>query len=485
MARYSRRRRYCRFTAEGCQGDRLQGSSTPSGSTSRRPARSSRAASPALGRAINAGLRGRSSGPVFSRSSPTATHTGTDHPGIRPDMNRQRTPPRARSSSRAAGSGGCPSHGPMLRFRRGIPSRSRDLALEGREPARPPRALPSRGAVDARPAEFREANAVRSLLTFVMRGRVHVITACAVCSVFSLLLFPLNYVSGALLGLATLRNGAVEGALRPARLDGAGGSVHVCRNRERSVPAVLLALLSWTPLWLHRARAEADPLPGRRPRRRRPPPGGRDRRRAHHTSATPPRGGRTVLEEFFSWLAVSSDWGPFIGPHRAPHDRDRGRGSAARPRRDPDARALVARGARSARRLRRGVSGVPDAEVFRVRDSRALRPSHGSPSGWVSDLAYEWLMILIVLFGLQGIALVHYVVKWRNASVACGSSGCMSRSRSCRSRRRRWCSALRSPGSPTPGLTIGGGSEWVAICRPGASAQCFTNLLLRTPIRSW
>jgi len=46
-----------------------------------------------------------------------------------------------------------------------------------------------------------------------MRGRVHVITACAVCSVVSLLLFPFNYVSGALLALETLRNGAVEGAL--------------------------------------------------------------------------------------------------------------------------------------------------------------------------------------------------------------------------------------------------------------------------------
>ena len=54
---------------------------------------------------------------------------------------------------------------------------------------------------------------MRSVLTFVMRGRVHVITACAVCSVFSLLLFPFNYLSGALIGLAALRHGALEGAL--------------------------------------------------------------------------------------------------------------------------------------------------------------------------------------------------------------------------------------------------------------------------------
>ena len=88
---------------------------------------------------------------------------------------------------------------------------------------------------------------MRSVLTFVMRGRVHVVTACAVCSVFSLLplLFLFNYVSGALLGLATLRNGAAEGALVLVGSTVLGGAfMYAAIDTFR--PALVLALLSWS-----------------------------------------------------------------------------------------------------------------------------------------------------------------------------------------------------------------------------------------------
>ena len=287
---------------------------------------------------------------------------------------------------------------------------SRDLALG----PKPPGALPSRRAVDARPL-IREANAVRSVLSFVMRGRVHVITACAVCSVFSLLVFPLNYVSGALLGLATLRNGAVEGALVLLGSTVLGGAFMYAAI-ETFRPAVLLALLSWIPLWLialvlRQTRSQGVALAA----------GGLLLAAAIVVArlylGDPAAWWTTVLEEFFSWLTVSSDWGPFIG------------------RIAPLMTGIVAAGAllglAVTLMIARWWHAVLDRPGGFGEEFRAFRMPRYSgyaalvlcavawlADGWVSDLAYEWLMILIVLFGLQGIALVHNVVKWRNASVA-------------------------------------------------------------------
>ena len=151
---------------------------------------------------------------------------------------------------------------------------------------------------------------MRSVLTFVMRGRVHVITACAVCSVFSLLLFPFNYVSGALLGLATLRNGAVEGALVLLGSTVLGGAFMFAAI-DTFRPALFLALLSWVPLWvlaivLRQTRSQGAALAA----------GGLILAAAivvvRQYLGDPAAWWARVLEELFSWLSFSGDWEPFI-----------------------------------------------------------------------------------------------------------------------------------------------------------------------------
>ncbi len=256
---------------------------------------------------------------------------------------------------------------------------------------------------------------MRSLLAFVMRGRVHAITACAVCSVFSLLVFPFNYISGALIGLATLRNGAVEGALVLLGSTVLGGAFMYAAI-ENFRPALYLALLSWTPLWvlaivLGRTRSQGVALAA----------GGLILAVAiivvRIVLGDPAAWWTRALEEFFSWLSFSSDWGPFID------------------RIAPLMTGVVAAGAllglAVTLMLARWWHAVLDQPGGFGAEFRALRMPRYSGyaalilcaaawfgSGWVSDLAREWLMLLIVLFGLQGVALVHYVVKRRNASVA-------------------------------------------------------------------
>ena len=256
---------------------------------------------------------------------------------------------------------------------------------------------------------------MHSVLTFAMRGRVHVITACAVCSVFSLLVFPLNYVSGALLGLATLRNGAVEGALVLIGSTVLGGAfMYVAIDTFR--PAVLLALLSWTPVWvlsivLKHTRSQGVSLAA----------GGLILAAAivvvRIFLGDPTAWWTRVLDEFFSWLSASSDWGPFID------------------RIAPMMTGVVAAGAllglAVTLMLARWWHAILDRPGGFGEEFRALRMPRYSgyaalvlcavawlADGWPSHLSYEWLMILIVLFGLQGIALAHYVVRRRNASVA-------------------------------------------------------------------
>ena len=256
---------------------------------------------------------------------------------------------------------------------------------------------------------------MRSVLTFVMRGRVHVITACAVCSVFSLLLFPFNYVSGALLGLATLRNGAVEGALVLLGSTVLGGAFMFAAI-DTFRPALFLALLSWVPLWvlaivLRQTRSQGAALAA----------GGLILAAAivvvRQYLGDPAAWWARVLDELFSWLSFSGDWEPIID------------------RIAPLMTGIVAAGALLGLAvtliLARWWHAVLDRPGGFGEEFRALRMPRYSGyaalvlcavawfgGGWVSDLAREWLMILVVLFGLQGVALVHYLVKRRNASVA-------------------------------------------------------------------
>ena len=256
---------------------------------------------------------------------------------------------------------------------------------------------------------------MRSVLTFVMRGRVHVITACALCSVFSLLLFPFNYVSGALIGLAALRHGALEGAFVLLGSTVLGGAFMFAAI-ETIRPAVLLAVLSWVPLWvlaivLRQTRSQGTALAA----------GGLLFAVAvvvvRFILGEPALWWTRVLEEFFSWFAFTGDWGPFIA------------------RIAPVMSGIVAAGALLGlavtlllARWWHAVLDRPGGFGEEFRDLRmpryagyaavALSLVAWLASGWLAHLAFEWLTILIVLFGLQGIALVHHVVKRRNASVA-------------------------------------------------------------------
>ena len=256
---------------------------------------------------------------------------------------------------------------------------------------------------------------MRSVLIFVMRGRVHVITACAVCSVLSLILFPFHYVSGALLGLATLRNGALEGAFVLIGSTLLGGAFMFAAI-ETPRPAGILALLSWAPVWvtaavLRRTRSQGAALAA----------AGLILASAivvvRLLLGDPTPWWRGVLEEFFSWVAASNDWGPFIDRiaplmtgfvaagallglavtlmlarwWHATIDRPGGFGEEFRELRLPTAAGYAAL----------GLAGIA-----------------WFAAGPLAVLAYEWLMILVVLFGLQGIALAHYTVRRRNASSA-------------------------------------------------------------------
>ena len=256
---------------------------------------------------------------------------------------------------------------------------------------------------------------MRSVLTFVMRGRAHVITACAVCSVLSLIAFPLNYVSGALIGLATLRNGAAEGALVLLGSTVLGG-VFMFVAIDTFRPALFLALLSWLPLWglaivLRETRSQGTALAV----------GGLVLAAAVLAArlylGDPTVWWTRVLDEFFSGIPYLGDWRPFID------------------RIAPLMTGVVAAGALLGLAvtllLARWWHAVLDQPGGFGEEFRALRlPRHSGyaalalcavawfASGWASTLAFDWLMTLVVLFGLQGIALVHYVVKRRNASVA-------------------------------------------------------------------
>ncbi len=90
---------------------------------------------------------------------------------------------------------------------------------------------------------------MRALLALIMRGRTQAMTASAVFAVLSLLMPPLSYVSGAVIGLATLKQGPREGALVIAGsvlLAGAFALVML----GTPVPALAFLGMSWLPAWL-------------------------------------------------------------------------------------------------------------------------------------------------------------------------------------------------------------------------------------------
>lgn len=90
---------------------------------------------------------------------------------------------------------------------------------------------------------------MRAFLAYVMRGRMEAITASSVCAALSLLLPPISYLSGAVVALATLRNGVVEGAIviaGSAALAGAFTWFLV----GTPYPVIAFAAVTWLPVCL-------------------------------------------------------------------------------------------------------------------------------------------------------------------------------------------------------------------------------------------
>lgn len=90
---------------------------------------------------------------------------------------------------------------------------------------------------------------MRALLSYIARGRTQAITSSALCAALSLILPPLSYISGAIIGLATLRQGASEGGLVIA------GSVLLAGAFTflaigTAYPVLAFTLITWAPIWL-------------------------------------------------------------------------------------------------------------------------------------------------------------------------------------------------------------------------------------------
>ncbi len=93
-----------------------------------------------------------------------------------------------------------------------------------------------------------QALSVRALAEFVMRSRLHAMGTTAVLAFVTLLLPPFGYLTGAVVGLATLRHGPLEGILTLV-----GGLVLVTAlNRLTGGTEAMVGVLAlfWFPVWV-------------------------------------------------------------------------------------------------------------------------------------------------------------------------------------------------------------------------------------------
>ena len=87
------------------------------------------------------------------------------------------------------------------------------------------------------------------LLSYLVSGRFQAATASSLCAVASLKFPPLSYLSGAVIGVMTLRYGFVEGALMIAG-SGLIAGVMCWMLLSTAVPALAFAVATWLPVWL-------------------------------------------------------------------------------------------------------------------------------------------------------------------------------------------------------------------------------------------
>jgi hypothetical protein len=90
---------------------------------------------------------------------------------------------------------------------------------------------------------------VRGFAAFIMRGRAQAVMVAAVCTVLSLLLAPLSYVGAAAIALVTLRVGQRDGMLVMAGAGLAAGLL-AWLALGSPLPALAFAIMFWLPVWL-------------------------------------------------------------------------------------------------------------------------------------------------------------------------------------------------------------------------------------------
>ncbi len=90
---------------------------------------------------------------------------------------------------------------------------------------------------------------MRGLAGFIMRGRFQAVTVVAVFKVLYAIVAPLGYLGGGAIGLVTLRHGSRESMVVMA---GAGLATGVLTwaVQGNPMPVLAIALLLWLPVWL-------------------------------------------------------------------------------------------------------------------------------------------------------------------------------------------------------------------------------------------
>lgn len=88
-----------------------------------------------------------------------------------------------------------------------------------------------------------------ALLAYLVRGRTQAMTASSVCAVISLKLPPVLYLSGAVIGVMALRYGAAEGLITVAG-SAALAAVFTWLVVDTAMPVLAFAVATWVPVWL-------------------------------------------------------------------------------------------------------------------------------------------------------------------------------------------------------------------------------------------
>lgn len=95
---------------------------------------------------------------------------------------------------------------------------------------------------------FRSSD-VASFLEYLVRGRTQAMTASSVCAVVSLKVPPVLYLSGAMIGVMALRYGAAEGLVTVAG-SAALAAVFTWLVVDTAMPVLAFAVATWVPVWL-------------------------------------------------------------------------------------------------------------------------------------------------------------------------------------------------------------------------------------------